>query len=419
MPATMQIDQAGLPAGVPGFARSDGLDTGALVTVTNTGGGSTTLVQLLDVPDGAAGAEATLAQTGPNTWTFSPTVGVPATGVGYGSYRIELIVDAGLPTESRQIRWFGIRLPSSGLLIPAWNGRSNARASRVALTGAVDASEFNEPSTMYPLGEPRGWGLPLRELFLAAEGVAGGGEVLFRWNGVDVSQFKAAVNIETWPNPGAPATLVVLNDPQIGNLLRFETTRAGSAGGGDVAIWLINQSFPQMDLNQYRYVIRARIIQVAPAGGAGAAYGGFAHLCTDAGGPNQFGFVHTVAGAGASSWRRRIEAGAQQGDGSTETAAVPPDEIAEVELIARHDVSVPPGEPDFILGASYRGNAGTVAGNTYRQAAIGAGAFGPNWDLQTLDRIGLALQEAGGGAPAGQITMDIADLAVIRHPIDR
>ena len=37
MPAQMRIDQAGLPLGAAGFARTDGLDTGALVTLTNVG----------------------------------------------------------------------------------------------------------------------------------------------------------------------------------------------------------------------------------------------------------------------------------------------------------------------------------------------------------------------------------------------
>ena len=40
MPAQILIDQAGLPAGTPGESRSDGLSTGAQVTLTSNARGS-------------------------------------------------------------------------------------------------------------------------------------------------------------------------------------------------------------------------------------------------------------------------------------------------------------------------------------------------------------------------------------------
>lgn len=99
MPAQIRIDQEGLPEGTPGVSRTDGLDTGALVTLTNTGSGSTTAFRLLWVPPGDTTAVATLEPTDdPRVWTFAPTPGV------YGSYRVELVENQGLTTERKPTR---------------------------------------------------------------------------------------------------------------------------------------------------------------------------------------------------------------------------------------------------------------------------------------------------------------------------
>ena len=174
MPAVMTINQAGLPAGVADKARTDGLATGALVTLTSVGGGTTHTFRLLWVPLGDTTAVSTLVQTGPTTWTFSPTA------LRYGSYRIELVVDEGLPTESRSIRIFGIRLPTSSLLIPAMNQRGDPRAS-LENDGAavVSASEDNEnkttPGTPFASGNYGSWYPDLEELFNYVETLSGGG----------------------------------------------------------------------------------------------------------------------------------------------------------------------------------------------------------------------------------------------------
>ena len=140
MPAIMVLDQVGLSSGQPGFARTDGLANGAKVTVTSSGGGSTSLVQLLWVPPNDTTAIASLVQTSPTVWEFLPTAGV------YGSYRIELVTDQGLPTESRQIHIFGIRTPNAQLLIPAANEIADNEATRLNASAAtIAASEQNEP----------------------------------------------------------------------------------------------------------------------------------------------------------------------------------------------------------------------------------------------------------------------------------
>lgn len=173
MPAIMTIDQVGLPAGQPGFSRTDGLDTGALVTVESVGGGTTSLVNLLWVPPADTTAVASLTQTGPTTWQFLPDAGT------YGSYRIELVTDEGLPTESRQIRIFGVRTPVLGLLIPAANEIADNEATLLNNTLAtIDRSEQNEPFGPFATGSSWGWWLALSELILAVEGGGGGGQTL-------------------------------------------------------------------------------------------------------------------------------------------------------------------------------------------------------------------------------------------------
>lgn len=143
MAASMLIDQAGLPGGTPSLARTDGLDDGALVTLTSVTVGTTYRFEFLWVPPGDSTAVGSLAATGsPEIWTFSPTAGV------WGTYRIKLIVDEGLGTESTTIRSFGIRFPS-GILAPSFNEKADEDASLVLNTAVeIEASENNEVSAI-------------------------------------------------------------------------------------------------------------------------------------------------------------------------------------------------------------------------------------------------------------------------------
>lgn len=139
----MTIDQAGLPAGTAGRSRSDGLATGALVTLTSVTVGTTYKFQLLWVPPGDTNAVSSLAATGtPSIWTFTPTA------LKYGTYRIKLIVDEGLGTEETTIRTLGVKHPS-GLLMPAFNEKADPDASLILNTAdEIEASENNEVSAL-------------------------------------------------------------------------------------------------------------------------------------------------------------------------------------------------------------------------------------------------------------------------------
>jgi hypothetical protein len=135
MASQILIDQVGLSSGVAGQARTDGLDTGALVTVTNTGSGTVTVFQLLWVPPGDTTAVSSLAATGDNKiWTFSPTAGV------YGTYLIQLVED-GAAVETRA---FAVRTPRHGLVIPALNERGSESSSLVSAGSTfIEAAENN------------------------------------------------------------------------------------------------------------------------------------------------------------------------------------------------------------------------------------------------------------------------------------
>jgi hypothetical protein len=172
MAATIKIDQATLsPAGTPGKSRTDGLAAGQLVTLTNTGGGSTTRFRLLWTPPGDTTAVSSLAATGATTWTFTPTA------ARYGTYEVECIEDEGLVTETRQRRCLTVRTPSLGLAIPAFNERAdpganllNAGAAEIA---AADNNSDDWPITALNGVRYAGWWRAWHELALAVD--SGGG----------------------------------------------------------------------------------------------------------------------------------------------------------------------------------------------------------------------------------------------------
>jgi len=177
MSANMTIDQAGLPAGTAGKARTDGLATGALVTLDSSGGGTTNTFRFLWVPPADTTAVASLAQIGPTNWTFTPTAAV------YGTYRIELIVDEGLSTEDRQVRIFAIRTPTKALRVPALNEIASSAASLLNAGAAqIAASEDNEdvPGGPFAAGNYGGWYRELQTLFDEVEAGGGGSALTVR-----------------------------------------------------------------------------------------------------------------------------------------------------------------------------------------------------------------------------------------------
>ncbi len=217
MTARIKIDQVGLPAGVAGVARTDGLDTGALVTLENVDPHGETTFHLMWGPTDDTTAEASLAATGdPDIWTFSPTAGC------YGSYIIELR-ENGIAIERRI---FGVRTPANGLLIPALNERGSRHASwandgadqiELSENNAVDFNDADLNALPYA-----GWWRALVELYRAFENglnfpsnlvVSGNqsiratGDLLLHGEG-GLSIYAGAT-----PVPGVSDTDIVVNTP--------------------------------------------------------------------------------------------------------------------------------------------------------------------------------------------------------------
>ena len=164
MTARIKISQAGLSAGIAGQSRTDGLDTGALVTLEDVNGTGSSTFHLLWGPAEDTTAEASLAPTGdPDIWTFSPTA------AAYGSYEIELR-DSGVPVERRI---FGVRTPANHLLIPALNERANRHASWEN-NGADEIDQCEQNANDFPLTvlnsfRYAGWWRSLYELYRIVE----------------------------------------------------------------------------------------------------------------------------------------------------------------------------------------------------------------------------------------------------------
>lgn len=199
MAASIKIDQAGLSAGGAGQSRTDGLDGGETVTLTNEGGGSTTRFILRWAPVEDIAALASLAPTAPgsNVWSFTPSQGA------YGEYLIECIEDEGQITQSTQRRVFGVRLPASGLLVPALNTVADPTASLQSSGPAQVAASDNNATdfTSEPLLNNyafAGWWRAMRELFFAVEAGGGGGGAVTSVKGADgITPTTAQVGIVT------------------------------------------------------------------------------------------------------------------------------------------------------------------------------------------------------------------------------
>lgn len=219
MTALLKIDQAGLSAGVAGRSRTDGLATGALVTLTNTGAG-TTLMRLLWAPPGDTTALSSLAATGdPKVWTFSPTASK------YGTYLVELIADQGLVTEKRERRVLVVRTPNRKLVIPALNERGDNAASLLAAGQEQDEASNNNAIDYLDSalnGVPyAGWWRAIHEMMMALDtGIAGS-------NLVGIGQVLGR------PIDGAAGPALPLTGAQLGQIVRWAGVEAGVAGALD------------------------------------------------------------------------------------------------------------------------------------------------------------------------------------------
>lgn len=167
MAAILKWDQVGLPAGTPGNSRDDGLDNGAVITMSSTGAGAVHALELLWVPDDDVSAEASFASASPTSWTMTPQAG------RYGTYIARLTVDGEVTEHS-----FSILTPNFQLRIPGLNERASrianlaSAASPATKVALLKASTHNTPDAGNPafaLGDYGGWYSAIRKLILAVD----------------------------------------------------------------------------------------------------------------------------------------------------------------------------------------------------------------------------------------------------------
>jgi hypothetical protein len=416
MPAIMTIDQVGLPAGLAGFARTDGLATGALVTVTSVGGGSTSLVNLLWVPPTDTTAIASLVQTGPTTWEFLPTALV------YGTYRIELITDEGLPTESRQIRSFVIRTPNLGLIIPAANEIADNEATLLNNTLAtIDRSEQNEAFAPFVTGSSWGWWRAMSEMIMALDAGGGGGvsPVLWEWNGVDTSQFLAAIDLGLGAGIAGLTLTTAAGGPN-GTLLRISSTELVAGG----VMFPIDFAFPR------RYVIEVTwyALNFTDVTNAGTNLAGTI-VAADAAGTETLALAHgniTALAPYQPLLDFAISAGVPFGPSLAFNSIVsaqwaPAFGAPQSGLSMRYEVVTQRpfvAATPQIMAAIDGSGSDQVTPQTHVRAngsSQGVPAYPAGWDGVTLDTIGLL---CGNGGATTAWTADIESIRVLRHPAD-
>jgi hypothetical protein len=163
---SIRISQAGLATGNDDVSRTDGLANGGLVTIVRTSPYDGT-VRLVDVPPGDTTSLSTFEQVSSDTWTYTPTAGV------YGSWAIEEVTRRTNASTEKQRRIFGVRLPKSGLLIPALNETADPNATIVDATAVMitrsdnNAVDFN--TAALNARAYAGWWRSVYELFMAIE----------------------------------------------------------------------------------------------------------------------------------------------------------------------------------------------------------------------------------------------------------
>ena len=161
--ATITFDQTGLSAGVTDRARSDGLDTGATVTITVSPSGGT--VEFVDVPLGDTTAVSSLSG-GPTVWTFSPTASV------YGTWLVQYTQGGATVRRS-----FAVRTVNHGLRIPAFNEKASIIATIANGSSHIADSDDNEGGTY------TGWSPSLVELYNEVESGAPNTHAISHQNG--------------------------------------------------------------------------------------------------------------------------------------------------------------------------------------------------------------------------------------------
>lgn len=438
MAAIIQISQATGPASSgAGFAYTGGV-INQVVTVASVGTATSHEARILNRPTDDV---VTLAQVTATTWTFTPnpTSGIPDGGA---AYRIELVTDRGLETESKQIRVFGIR-DTNSLLIPPFGTSADPLANIPDLTDSVafnrflQASELNEPDVTYPNGNPFGWHKELRALLQAGAGSGGGasgnagaigagsnlGALLWEWDKLTLDGIDStALNHErmggTTPTPNAETAMVLdvydygaANPGSIyGNVLRVVST---ALAGGGMFRFANTITLPDS------YVVQMRLVSVPGTSSSMDVY--LSPMFTDSDGVDNMQAVTWARPVGFSGGNMQLvvddRAYAGTGiDGSGNQVALMVETGGVLLTCTVHKRQA--GEtPSRAVVATREDSWGASGSNTSptQDGAIPSddGDVGANWDGVDLDKCGFGAVEDVNNST---FTFHIASLGVYERP---
>lgn len=232
-------------------------------------------------------------------------------------------------------------------------------------------------------------------------------DVIWRWNGADLSQFE---NSPHFVSGTLSASLYVETDPHsianAGNVLVLSS----SARQG-VICWLTTSS---LDTN--RFLVEIFI------SGTTTEYGGAAVLCEgSASNFHGFGALSEDGTGGASTWNVKVDSGSVDGAPSTNGSfgTIAP-KLFKVDVLA-HDRTVVTGSPGFTVLADVEGPRDDIVCHRFTQTLAGDNEWdslptGSNWEGLQLRRFGLAWR--GDSAFSGGSLMKIFDMVIRKHPLD-
>jgi hypothetical protein len=217
-------------------------------------------------------------------------------------------------------------------------------------------------------------------------------EPVWRWNGLDTSQFEGADAVQSAGDSGALSVVADADQPS-GFLLRY----AGTGTGAGVVARLATDLLP--DAGSYRYELEVAAIT--------AQYGGILFYGDLTGGPGTL-YAYTL-GVGAAGWGSIVNNGAITVNAGTNQAALVANQAGLLEIRVR-GAKVAGGGGKFTAYA--HGNRDTTAqgGTVIRSSQYGAPGAGYN--ALAARRFGLALQAAGGQAFG---TIDLRAMRVYRE----
>lgn len=246
------------------------------------------------------------------------------------------------------------------------------------------------------------------DTYTAAGLVVNESDVLWQWNGADVSQFESQAQ---FTSGSIGYDLYVETDPDRISLTGNMLVLSASSSGEGLLIWLTTSS-----LNTNRYIVEMFI------SGATDEYGGAAVLCEgSASNFHGFGGLAENSTGTSSTWSFKVDDGIVDSAGSINAInGVGQPQVLRIDVLA-HDRTIVTGSPGFVANIEGEGSSGPRYSHRLTQNLAGDNNWnsfptGSNWDGLQLRRFGLAWRGLSGFTTGG--TVKIYSMVVRKHPLD-